>query len=86
MDVLSQLLAIVAIVIASKPDGAITQRQNSEASAELSFMFITSKNGLFNSSGSRAAVDMALERINRDPTIVSSYHLRRTQDLDSNVC
>ena len=86
LDVLSHLLAALVFVTVSRPEGAAAQSQDGEASIELSFMFITSKNALFNSSGSRAAVDMALERINRDPTLVSGYRLSRTEELDSNVC
>ncbi len=74
------------MIIARQLDGAAAQGQDGEASIELMFMFITSKNGLFNSSGSRAAVDMALERINRDTTLISGYRLNRTEELDSNVC
>ena len=85
-EVLGQLLAALLFVIASRPEGTAVQSQDGDASIELSFMFITSKNDLFNSSGSRAAVDMALERINRDTTLVSGYRLSRTEELDSNVC
>ena len=87
MEVLSQFLAaLVFTIIASQLDGATAQSQDDEASIELSFMFITSKNGLFNSSGSRAAVDIALERINRDATLISGYRLSWTEELDSDVC
>ena len=85
-EVLGQLLAALLFVIASRPEGTAVQSQDGDASIELSFMFITSKNDLFNSSGSRAAVDMALERINRDTILVSGYRLSRTEELDSNVC
>lgn len=86
LEVLGQLLAALVFVIASRPEGTAAQSQDGEASIELSFMFITSKNDLFNSSGSRAAVDMALERINRNATLISGYRLSRTEELDSNVC
>ena len=88
MDVLSwsRLLTTVVIILASQPEGALSLKSDDGASIELNFMFITSRNSLFNSSGSRAAVDMALERINREPALISGYHLRRTEVLDSNVC
>ena len=87
MEVLSQFLAALAFTfVASQLDRTAARSQDEEASIELSFIFITSKNGLFNSSGSRAAVDMALERINRDTTLISGYRLNRTEELDSNVC
>ena len=86
MMIMDALLAALAFVVVSQSAGTIAQRQDSGASIELSFMFITSNNSLFNSSGSRAAVDMALERINQDTTLISGYHLNRTEDLDSDVC
>lgn len=87
MEVLSQLLAALAFtIIASRTVGVAGQSQDGEASTELTFMFITSKHDLFNSSGSRAAVDMALERINQDTTLISGYRLSRTEELNSNVC
>ena len=84
MEVLSQLLAVLALTIVASRVAA--QNHDEEAPVELTFMFITSNNSLFNSSGTRAAVDMALERINRDATLISGYSLSRTEELDSNVC
>ena len=86
MDVLCYLVAALVFVFVSRPVETAAQTQDGEGSVELSFMFITSKNRLFNSSGTRAAVDMALERINRNTTLLSGYRLSRTEELDSNVC
>ena len=83
MDAWSILATFVIVVV----NQSVARSQDVDATIELNFMFITSKNRLFDSSGSRVAVDMALERINHeDSSFVSGYRLSRTEDLDSNVC
>ena len=86
MDVRRHVLAALLLIISYESKGETTQEHDVDTDVELKLMFITSKNLLFNSSGSRAAVDMALDRINRDATLLSGYRLTRTEALDSNVC
>ena len=78
-------IAAFLIVALEQTEKVASLGRNGDDTVELNFMFITSKNRLFDSSGSRAAVDMALEKINGDGSLLSGYHLSRTADLDSNV-
>lgn len=55
------------------------------AAVPLRFMFITSFSEDFNSSGSVPAMEIALERINRDPNVLRGYKLENVPVRDSNV-
>lgn len=54
-------------------------------SKQLYFMYMTSRGALFNSSGTVAGVDMALERINSNGNVLSGYYLNYTTLFDSQV-
>ena len=57
----------------------------SNSSTPLHILYITSSGGEFVSSGTRPAVNMALERINNDPGVLHGYTLNITEG-DSEVC
>ena len=57
----------------------------SNSSTPLHILYITSGGGEFVSSGTKPAVDMALERINNDPGVLHGYTLNVTEG-DSEVC
>ena len=51
----------------------------------LRFMFLTAFTGDFNSSGTVPAIEIALERINQDPSILPGYQLQTVPVRDSEV-
>ena len=51
----------------------------------LYFMYITSFGESFNSSGTIPAVDLAVEAVNADPTLLPGYELRYNGPFDSKV-
>ena len=51
----------------------------------LYFLYITSDGPSYSSAGAIPAVDIALEKINGDPTLLPGYTLNYTEPLDSKV-
>ena len=65
---------------------AIISVRESLGQQNLTFMFVTSFGQFgFNASGVVPAADIALEDINRDPNVLSGYHLMYDQVRDSKV-
>ena len=59
--------------------------QSNDSRIPLYFSYITTKTGDYVGSGAIPAVDLALEQINNDSSILPNYILQYTDILDSNV-
>lgn len=57
-----------------------------EAVIPLRFMFLTAFTGDFDSSGTVPAIEIALERIDQDSSILPGYQLETVPVRDSEVC
>lgn len=76
---LFQVASLVLLLLTVQWQTAASQ------TTQLYFMYVTSKSSVFNSSGTVAAVDMALETINADPNLLPGYQLNYPELLDSEV-
>ena len=79
---LVQLASSVLLLLTLQWQTAASQNTDQK---QLYFMYLTSKSSVFNSSGSVASVDMALEKINADPFLLPSYQLNYSELFDSEV-
>ena len=59
--------------------------QSNDSRIPLYFSYITTKTGDYVGAGAIPAVDLALEQINNDSSILPNYTLQYTDILDSNV-
>ena len=76
----------VAVVLLLLLHASVSAETSDAATEPLYFMFMASNSSVFNTTGTAPAVDMALERINGDPSLLSGYTLRYPMLLDSMVC
>ena len=58
---------------------------NGEAQKTIYIAFMTAFNGSFVSSGTIPAVDLAIERINNDSTLLQKYKIDYTMAIDTEV-
>lgn len=83
----TMLLLITSSATSSRlaSSGLASSGHGSSDNKTLYFLHLTSFTGGFIGSGSVTAVEMALERINSDPTVLPNYDLRPASVRDSQV-
>lgn len=72
---LSVQFLVYVFAIALFPGLARCEVDNNDSMTPLHILYITSSGGGYDSSGTRPAVDMAIERINNDTAVLPDYTL-----------
>ena len=81
---LSVQFLVYVFAFALLPGLARCAVDNNDSTTPLHILYITSSGGGYDSSGTRPAVDMAIERINNDTAVLPEYTLNVTE-ADSQV-
>ena len=80
---LTALQVLILVTLVSSPQQVYCQGNDSRI--PLYFSYITTKTGDYVGAGAIPAVDLALEQINSNSSILPNYILKYTDILDSNV-